>query len=357
MQNINIRAYIAVLVFALILAGVVAFGIWQNWGVFRRPVTERDFNADVFNEEALGEGQIGMAGVDVVLTLLPPSSSAERRQLNVEISELVYYVRDDHPELDVVEACLTRVDMGINLDDPDHSQGYAFLDEPACIEPDEESFVEEAVDFDGISIDRYYALSFPFETPAVYELTDADMISQNFWYPFDGFTFKALVGVEYELLLSDDTLLTGSIRPYMQWDIQTSGTRLWDVRLETNVRTVEEGTEVANLWTPGTYDEMTFAFTRPLLYRLVMPFFIILMVFLIALVPLLGDRDTLVDICAAMLFGIFGLKGILGPGEQMGQTLLDISLIGLYVVLAFAAALFFVNKIIARRREAVGKQS
>jgi TRAP-type C4-dicarboxylate transport system permease small subunit len=75
------------------------------------------------------------------------------------------------------------------------------------------------------------------------------------------------------------------------------------------------------------------------------------MVLLIGLVPLLGDRDTLVDICAAMLFGIFGIKGILSPGEQMGQTILDISLIGMYVVLAFAAALFFINVILSRRKE------
>ena len=96
------------------------------------------------------------------------------------------------------------------------------------------------------------------------------------------------------------------------------------------------------------YQEVKLWFERPLLYRLVLPFFIIGMVLLIALIPMLGDRDTLVEICAAMLFRIFGLKGILAPGGQMGQTLLDIALIGLYIVLAFAALLFFINRIRSR---------
>lgn len=123
------------------------------------------------------------------------------------------------------------------------------------------------------------------------------------------------------------------------------GTRLWNVDLVPGKTAISEDTPEAQNIVPGTYDTLQFQFRRPLLYRVVMPFFIVMMVLLIGMVPLLGDRDTLVDICAAMLFGIFGLKGILGPGDQMGQTILDIALIGLYVVLAFAALLFFINKI------------
>jgi len=70
----------------------------------------------------------------------------------------------------------------------------------------------------------------------------------------------------------------------------------------------------------------------------------------------LGDRDTLVDISAAMLFGIFGLKGILSPGDQMGRTVLDIALIALYVILAFAGILFFINKIALRFTDSPDEQ-
>ena len=99
------------------------------------------------------------------------------------------------------------------------------------------------------------------------------------------------------------------------------------------------------------YDRYTITFNRLLLYRIIFPFFMIAMVLLLCFLPLFTERDSLIDVSAAMLFGIFGLKGIIGPGDQMGQTVMDIALIGLYVLLAFAVLMFFIRRLMSQPAE------
>lgn len=360
MSRVNVRAYIAVVLFAVALAVIFGVGIAQNQGIFHRPATEQSFNAEAFNNAVLAPGGIGLASLDFSLRLIPPSSSEEKRAVTIELDYPGYYVRDDNLELDVVRVCLDYVQITLNYEG-EPNDFFRFLDLASgteqCIDPAEGFFHADPVTFGGVTIDNYYYLDQPLAAPAVVEINSPDYVSQNFWYPFDNFAITAVVSVDYSVELSDGSLETGTISPYMAWEIQTSGTRLWDVRLDTVSIEVEAEDTLALEYAliPGIYDQMTFSFSRPLLYQVVTPVFIVAMVLLIAMVPLLGDRDTLVDICAAMLFGIFGIKGILGPGAEMGQTLLDISLIGLYVVLGFAAVLFFIRKIGEQRESSVNE--
>ena len=124
----------------------------------------------------------------------------------------------------------------------------------------------------------------------------------------------------------------------------TSGTRAWDLSFKAEAITLTDD-EASQSNVMETIDELTLTFDRSLLYRIAFPFFLVAMTLLIGLMPLLGERDAFVEITASMMFGIYSLKGILGPGDQMGRTILDISLIGLYIVLAFSGALYFIAKI------------
>lgn len=348
-MTLNRRAYIAVLLFALGLTLVVALGIREGWGAFRKPTKESVVNADASNPAALEAGALDLAAVDLQMAIIPPSSSEEIRKLTMQLIGVQYFVRDDNADLDVTAVCLDSVDILVNPDNLESSTSYGFLDDPLCVEPLPEEYTEERADFGSLQLDHFYQIALELEQPSTFDLKDPDIISLNFWYPYDNFTIRSAMVVTYSVERSDGSFISETIRPYIDWDIQTSGTRAWDIRFQ--AETVPLSDLGITDYQSGTYESLTINVARSWLYRLVFPFFIVAMVLLIAMVPLLGERDTLVDICAAMLFGIFGLKGILGPGEQMGQTILDISLIGLYLVLAFAAALFFVNKIIHRRRQ------
>lgn len=349
MRNLNVRAYILVILFAAGLTAVVAIGIQQGWGAFRKPTKEQVINADAANQAALESGAVDLAAVDLFMQLIPPSASEEVRMLTLQLDGLNYYVRDDNPDVDVESVCVEAVDIILNPDESENSADFSFLQEPLCVTPLPEEFTAESSDLSGLTLDNFYSIAVGPDEPSKFDIKDPDLISLNFWYPYDSLTLKSAMFIAYSVTLTDGEVIVSTIRPYISWDIQTSGTRAWDVKFE------NQTVPLSKLGIPdfqdGTYESMTIILNRSLLYRLVFPFFLIGMVLLIGLVPLLGDKDTLVDICAAMLFGIFGIKGILGPGEQMGQTILDISLIGMYIVLAFAAVLFFINRIRARRGE------
>jgi hypothetical protein len=348
----NTRAYFLVVLFAIILTILVILGISQGWAIFRSPQQETYANEDVFNMTALESGAVDVFGADLAMTLFPPSSAEEERLLTIAINNVVLYVRVDDPDINPqdLQACVDYLFITTDPTDEFAYHYYADLDsgQAICFPLTEQDFVGEQ-DFDGTLADNIYEVGQELEG-AIFILADAELISQNFWYPYDGFTINPVIQMVYSIVNGDEVVAQDTITPYFAWNYKVSGTRLWDISLETSLMTMsDENTDL--LLFPGDYEQVTLTMQRPLLYRVVFPAFLVVMVLLIALVPLLGDRDTLVDISAAMLFGIFGLKGILGPADAMGQTILDIGLIGLYAVLAFAGILFFANKLSERRRE------
>ncbi len=354
-MRLNVRASLLVILFAAGLTIFVILGIQNDWGIFRRPTQEQIENLDAKNDAAFEDGAADFASIDLNINIVPPSSSEEMRQVTFELERMIYYIRDDNPDVDIAEACIDDVRlMFIPPNAPENVDGGYFFFDPICVTPlPEEFFAEEFEYTDAFIIDNFYEIWPEIKEPYKLTITDHDTVSLNFWYPYDSFALNTVIQVTYRIIYSDGTEFFNTLEPFIAWNIQTSGTRLWDVNLDAAQEfAISDDFKNQNLFiTDGGYDTIGIEFERPLLYRLVFPFFMIAMVLLISLVPLLGERDTLVDISAAMLFGIFGLKGILGPGEQMGQTVLDIALIGLYVLLAFAAFLFFINRLNLHRQE------
>ncbi len=344
MRDLNVRSYVLVLLFSLILMGFVIVGIQQGWGLFRLPTIEQTFNEDAINRAGLADNAIDMLAVDLLMKFIPPSSSEDERLLTLELGRLSAFVRDDNPTADIQQACLDFITVWVYPQNDAVGQLWDFLRQPVCMDASDELFVADMTPLGNIMTDNFYVFDYPLDMVFKYETRDPDQISLNFWYPYDGVVMPMWLLVKYTVYLTDGTTKEGTLPPYMAWDIQTSGSRMWDVQLQTE--TIVEFDESVNQ--DIIYENVTIRMERPWLYRVAFPFFIVMMVLLIGLVPLLGDRDTLVDISAAMLFGIFGLKGIMSPGEQMGRTVLDIALIALYVILAFAGVLFFVNKIALR---------
>ncbi len=336
-----------VLVFALFLMGAVILGIQQGWGLFRLPTVEKTFNEDAINQVGLVDSAADMLAVDLLMKLIPPSSSEDQRQMILELGRVQAFVRDDNPTVDVQDACLDFITVLVYPEKESVEQLWNFLTEPLCMSASDDLFIADQIPLGNIMTDNFYVFNYSLDSAHKYETRDPDQVSLNFWYPYDGFTMPMWLLVKYTVYLSDGTVKEGTLPPYMTWDIQTSGSRLWDVQLQSETITAYDETINQEF----TYENVSIALARPWLYRVAFPFFIVMMVLLIGLVPLLGDRDTLVDISAAMLFGIFGLKGIMNPGDQMGRTILDIALIALYVILAFAGILFFVNKVALRVKD------
>ncbi len=351
MRNLNSRSYALVVLFALGLFAFGAVGLANNWGIFKQPTREKILNLEARNLAAFEQGALDVASVDLYFNVKPPSNSEETRQVDIEMTDTIIWLRDDDDTMNVKEVCLVTIDALVAAR-TDVDFYHNFLAEPTCFTPSESDYSEGEIPFvSDIVIDRSYVIdALDKELTRSLSLTQPNHISLNFWYPYDQFELNMDVMVGYDILLDDDTVIEGTIQPFINWDLQTTGNRLWDIRITSQSAEVDVDDSTPEM-NAGMVEQITFNFDRPLVYRIIFPFFVVMMILLIALVPLLGDRDTLVDICAAMLFGIFGLKGIIGPGEAMGQTVLDLTLIGLYVILAFAGFLFFLNKVSVRRRE------
>ncbi|NWF70424.1 MAG: hypothetical protein HXY40_15155 [Chloroflexi bacterium] len=356
MSRANVLAFVAVLVFAVLLVAFVAVGLQQGWAIFQRPERGVSFNSAVLNENAILDGAVDLAGVDVDIALIPPSSGEESRTLTLELTAMQTYLRAGDPawQGQMLNVCIYEISFG--LDATDSSTFYFFIgddfrdDIPECL-PVEINGQTSSYTFGDVEVNDLYSVRWEFTDKRIV-INNPDFISLNFWYPYDSFRITPVMQVAYAVYAENgdgDFLIFDTLTPYLAWEYRTSGARLWDINMET---TTQEYNGDGSLYLyDGQYEQITLEMQRPLLYRVILPFFVVMMVLLIGMVPLLSDRDTLVDICAAMLFGIFGLKGILGPAEAMGQTILDISLIGLYIVLAFAAFLFFMGKIRARGKE------
>ncbi|NJR12425.1 hypothetical protein HC776_00600 [bacterium] len=348
----NHRYSLAVLGFAVILVATFVIGIQQNWGIFRQPTKEGVTNADAANELAFEADAVDLASLDLIMNIVPPSSGEEVRALTFEIDDLMLYIRDDDDSVIVTEICLDYVSLILQPQEEQTAQSLTLNRAPYCLPVEDIDYFEEEVDFGVFTLDRFYWLTPDAPEGLKAQIDDADFINLNFWYPYDNFKLDMVLQAQYTLTLDDGGQITGTIIPYIEWHIQTSGTRLWDIKVETAPDLPIDPLLIKDyLGADSVYDRYTITFNRLLLYRIIFPFFMIAMVLLLCFMPLFSERDSLIDVSAAMLFGIFGLKGIIGPGEQMGQTVMDIALIGLYVLLAFAVLMFFMRRIFGPRSQ------
>jgi hypothetical protein len=344
----KVRPFWAVVGFSLFLLVLMVVGIQAEWGILGQPPQAEEVESDIFNEAALDDPVADVLGVDLNIRVIPPSSTEENRELKFQLEYVTILFRDTDPDLEVSRVCLNDVLLALTpLDTPesgvtDYNYDYFVEDaNPLCFVPTEDDILAEYALTDDLVYEQVHELGVKVEPARAITFTDAEEISQNFWYPYDAIDLTAYLQVHYTVWVNEEVETEGTISPLLDWDYLISGTRQWDIALETQEL---NQTEADNwLYSEGPVTQLHFELARPFLFQLIFPVFMLGMVFLIALVPSSADQDILVGITVSLLFGIFGLKGILGPSDAMGQTLLNLGLIGLYVILGFATVLYFLK--------------
>lgn len=351
MGRLNVRAYVMVLAAALVLFILVVVSIQGGWGIFRRPEVGRVSNEEALEGTVLDPDQIDLDAVALSMAVIPPASNMEQRTLTLQLQSYQIFVADTSVALDADKVCLQ---ITFTEGEPIVTDYHEVFAEPRCISLSNMVTGSVSEYVEGLE-GTLYIFDEPM-TPEIarpFVLKNPDQVNLNYWYPFDQFSSQLGLLVGYQLYRGDTVVSEDAITPYLAWEYQTSGIRMWNVDLQTEAAAwpAPDDGGYGVYAQDNAFTRIKLSFWRPLLLRLAFPLFLIGMVLLIGLIPLLQDRDTLVDITAAMLFGIYGIKGILGPGAEMGTTILDIGLIMLYALLAIAVAIFFVNKINLRLTE------
>jgi len=174
-----------------------------------------------------------------------------------------------------------------------------------------------------------------------------------FNYPFDSFKTNAAIQVTYSLwnngvLLAKNiinpTIIIGvgsSTRSEEDWDLSidiedSTWTKKNEDQVGKTVLNFEQFRDI-HIIHEGPYSFLKMDISRPILFRLAFPFLIIILALLIAFLSFVRELDSFLEGSVAILFGIFGIRQILMPPNAQGaRTLIDIAIIGLYIMFGVA---------------------
>jgi len=325
--------------------------------VFRPPHIRQYANLDAYNEESLKDGAISSVAIDLYLQALAPSiSDPERKFELVPYGNIDTYVRDDNDELDVEQVCVDSISLLVNTQNTPHQ----FLNEPLCHIYDENDwFGDYEYDLgDGTTynLTNHWYYEFPYQDMIPFKEDHAYIVGVNFWFPYDGFVLDLNMQAQTTITLSDGSTKTEVVPIYYEWKQQSSSSRPWDVTLLNKIYQSDKETivpeNVANNFEPGYYEWSQFSLRRQPLYYIAFPILLIAMVIFISMVPLLttSGLESIIGVQTGLLFATFALRSILSPGSEIGQTLIEVSVIGLNILQMFSAAVLFVR--IAQKKKA-----
>ncbi len=303
---------------------------------------------------------IALLALIPTLEVLPPAGAGyEGNLVRIRLDDLGYYVFDADPNRDVDQLCLDELRLGYDFSDPQMGQtsdvliGVDILDgaEPMCGDLGQPVTGSEATLW----------IRATLQTPlnrALFDELYIELPTTNVFYryPYDSFDLSAVAQASYRLLRGDEVLSEGVSAPFPVWVFQTDSERNWNVEVTTRAATVSAEapypSDFFGFLRDGDYLAADFTFDRPLLFRLTYPLLILAMIVIISLLPFVLELEPLLEITAAILFGIFGLRQVMTPPNSQGQTILDILFLALYVVLAFTLILTVTSRALAARRSA-----
>jgi hypothetical protein len=356
------RPFIMIILASMLLCACFGVAILSpiDMGIgIKPPKTNQQANLDAYNLEALKDGSVGIFEVDLKLAVLPPSSSQEERTLTVEpFADILVYVNDDNSTLDPVEICIDWLDLISESVEGEYIYDiHNFLAEPVChkIDADKDylytsNFIGTEQDF---TVENYYNIRMPKEKFIPYTGGLPEIVGQNFWFPYDNFKANIYIQVATSVNLSDGTWVYAQVPAYYDWRLRPSGSRAWDIEMQNTPQILPENAEAPlNYFFPGAYQKVELQFVRPLLFKISFPMLMIAMVLLIAFVPMMKNANVedILAVMAGLLFATFAIRSIISPGTEIGQTLIDIGIIGLNILQIIAAGLLFVRILRQQRR-------
>lgn len=359
------------IIFAVLLIGFVIFGVFNEDAPLRpsKSVGIGIQSSDANTNEDVRVGTADVLQIILALNMTPPGGTGrESVVIRAALDDLSFVAYDTDPDNNIDTFCMTSLRIGLYNDpkqlNPDSDQspfiaGANLLRgvDPLCYPLD-----EPLVDQDG---SRLYTIT-GFRNGSNSALLDSlytEFLAPNdaFLYPYDGFETQGVTQVTYQLRDKGEVITDSTITPVTGWYFDTSESRNWNITI-TSTADVENDSEPSpedfyDLLVPGAYERMTLSFQRPLLFRLAYPFLLTVILILIWTIPFIGELGSTMEVAAALLFGIFGLKQVVAPATGQGQSLIDIAFLALYVILAFTTvALVFSRILKARRRQVANRK-
>jgi hypothetical protein len=186
-----------------------------------------------------------------------------------------------------------------------------------------------------VDLDHVYYIRPEKGEVQTYEEFNPLIVGTNFRFPYDPFQLTLDTHVLTLIEFEDGSFVYQYPPMYIELQLLPSGGRPWDITMKNEMKREQDGSyEIATQVTQ-------LSLIRPLLFRVSFPLIIIAMVFFIALIPQISNPnvETVLGIMASLLFATFAVRSLLSPGDEIGQTIIDISILGLYALQILAGVL------------------
>jgi len=313
-----------------------------------RPVFDA-VNEGQFDTAAMKMGSVGILDVDLFLRILPPSTKEEGRTVEItSFKNPQLILRDDDPNRDVKSVCIYSIYLQISSSESPQTTGGDLVkgNHAICHDMVSNDYLYDTYTYTwtsdvtgkqegSIDLDHIYFVHPENGELQSYQEFNPLIVGSNFWFPYDPFHLTLQTHVYASIEFTDGSILYQTPPTYIELQLLPSGGRPWDIVM-TNTLKREKADNGENV-----YQETKLDLMRPLLFRIAFPLIICAMVFFIAMIPQISNPnvETVLGIMASLLFATFAVRSLLSPGDQIGQTIIDIAILGLYALQVLAGGL------------------
>jgi hypothetical protein len=345
-----------VVVIILSALGMLGLFLWDTShgdGMGLQPLPVFDaVNEGEFDAASMTKGEAGVLDVSLYLRILPPSTKEEGRTVEVvSFQRPNLLLRDDNPDRDIKTVCIISIGLQTSSSEsPQTSWGDLVNgNQPLCHDMSSNDYLYDTYTYSwtsditgeeegSVDLDHVYYIQPETGEMQSYQEFNPLVVGTNFWFPYDPFILtlqtKVLTSVEFD----DGSVIYQNPPAYIEFQLLPSGGRPWDITMKNEMQKDPTDETIVSQKTQLTL-------IRPLLFRVSFPLIIGAMVFFIALLPLISNPnvETVLGIMASLLFATFAVRSLLSPGDQIGQTIIDISILGLYALQILAGGLLMLR--------------
>jgi hypothetical protein len=296
------------------------------------------------SSDSFAEGQTTIEQGDLFspfradISIVPPKLDDENQGVSIELHEASFYVETRNYDTRIKKVCIDSLTVitrfqGYFGSSGEQASRFFENENGVCkpilaIKPDPPLFMYADIYFENEPL-----------------LGESYMENNSYNYPYDGFSYETAVYLKYRFIDEKENVLeSGVVSPYTI--VRNEGDVDWDRKVGNPDPSFAE-----TYWLLTSEDYIKYAkenpiapqkitYSRPLAKRIVYLILLLSVLTFIAFLTTTSEVIVFVEGASAILFGIYGIRGVIVSDISAHRTtIIDSSILGLYLVLSFATAI------------------
>jgi hypothetical protein len=171
----------------------------------------------------------------------------------------------------------------------------------------------------------------------------------GYWYPYDGFTARFTLLVNYRLLKNGRIIVEEATNPNLSIRIESNPS--WKIWVnEENTTLGKFARDIVGNKADKIATDIVISLDRPAVWQLIYPLVLTAILLLIGVFSLVDSLELFIGGAASLSFGIYGIRQVLSPTQDGFATILDVVIFGLYAAFAISLIISLVRVFAKERR-------